>query len=167
MEEMQLKVSGLESRISTAQEEYETKIALLKAGLSEDDDGSGASMESPSPNPKFTVRISKPGKGVLPEMKQRLHLSDEQLKKVEEVVSVYKRERQLIFEPVRKSNELQIGSFDYLSRLKRAGDEANHKLRGILRDDQYRLMIRKNYDLKLGLRMPEKIFSEREDGKTP
>ena len=164
MQEMQLKVNGLESRILKAQEEYETQIALLKAGLSEDN-SDDPSKESPSPKPKFAVRISKPRRAVLSEMKKQLHLSDEQFKKAEEFVSVYQQERQAIFEPVKKGNDLEIGSFEYLSRLKRASDEVNRKLRGILRDDQYQLMVRKNYDLKLGIRMPEKIFSGTESNK--
>ncbi len=163
VQEMQLKVNGLESRILKAQEEYETQIALLKAGLSEEN-SDGHLKESPSSKPKFTVRISKPRRGVLSEMKKQLHLSDEQFKKAEEIVSNYRRERQDIFKPLKKGNDLEIGSFEYLSRLKRAGDEANRKLRDVLRDDQYQLMIRKNYDLKLGIRMPEKIFSEKENG---
>ena len=163
VQEMQLKVNGLESRILKAQEEYETQIALLKAGLSEDN-RDGHLKESPSSKPKFSVRISRPRRGVLAEMKKQLHLSDEQFKKAEEVLSNYRRERQDIFKPIKKGNDLEIGSFEYLSRLKRAGDEANQKLRGILRDDQYQLMIRKNYDLKLGIRLPEKIFSEKKNG---
>jgi hypothetical protein len=35
--------------------------------------------------------------------------------------------------------------------LKKAGEEANRKLKGVLGDDQYQLMVRKNYDLKLGI----------------
>jgi hypothetical protein len=69
---------------------------------------------------------------------------------------------------IKKGGDLQAGSFEYLIRLKKASEEANRKLRGILRDDQYQLTVRKNYDLKLGVRMPEKIFSGRENGgKTP
>lgn len=164
MQEMQLKVNGLESRILKAQEEYETQIALLKAGLSEDT-SDDPSKETPSPKQKYTVRISKPRRAVLSEMKKQLHLSDEQFKKAEEFVSVYQQERQAIFGPLKKGNDLEIGSFEYLSRLKRASDEVNRKLRGILRDDQYQLMVRKNYDLKLGIRMPEKIFSGKESNK--
>jgi hypothetical protein len=164
MQEMQLKVNGFESRILKAQEEYETQIALLKAGLSEDI-GDDHLKESPSPQQKFTVRISKPRRTVLSEMKKQLHLSDEQFKKAEEYVRVYQQERQAIFEPLKKGNDLEIGSFEYLSRLKKASDEVNRKLRSILRDDQYQLMVKKNYDLKLGIRMPEKIFSVTESNK--
>jgi hypothetical protein len=164
MQEMQLKVNGLESRIVKAQDEYETHIALLKAGLSEDNSDHSL-KESSSPKQKFTVRISKPRKAVLSEMKKQLHLSDEQFKKAEEFVSVYQQERKAIFEPVKKGNDLEIGSFEYLSRLKRASDEVNRKLRGILREDQYQLMVRKNYDLKLGIRMPEKIFAGTESNR--
>jgi hypothetical protein len=123
--------------------------------------------ESPSPKQKFTVRISKPRQAILSEMKKLLHLSDKQLKKAEECVSGYQQERQAIFEPVKKGNDPEIGSFEYLSRLKKASDAVNRKLRGILRDDQYQLIIRKNYDLKLGIRMPEKIFSGKARGKVP
>ena len=56
---MQLKVNGLETRIVKAQDEYETQIALLKAGLSEET-SNGPLKESSSPKQKFSVRILKP-----------------------------------------------------------------------------------------------------------
>ncbi len=164
VQEMQLKVNGLESRIVKAQDEYETQIALLKAGLSEDT-SDDPMKESSSPKQKFSVRISKPRRAVLSEMKKQLHLSDEQYKKAEELISLYQEERKTIFELVKKGNDLEIGSFEYLSRLKKASDEVNRKFKGILRDDQYQLMVKKNYDLKLGIRMPEKIFSGTESNK--
>jgi hypothetical protein len=164
MQEMQRKVNGLENRIIKVQDEYETQIALLKAGLAEDNNDDLLKI-SPSPKPKFSVRISKSRKAILSEMKKQLHLSDEQFKKAEECVSVYQQERQAIFGSLKKGDDLEIGSFEYLSRLKKASDEVNRKLRSILRDDQYQLMVKKNYDLKLGIRMPEKIFSGRESNK--
>jgi hypothetical protein len=164
MQEMQLKVNGLESRIVKVQEEYETQIALLKAGLAEDN-STDSMKEHPSPKPKFSLRISKSRKAILSEMKKQLHLSDEQFKKAEECVSVYQQEKQAIFGSLKKGDDIEIGSFEYLSRLKKASDEVNRKLRSILRDDQYQLMIRKNYDLKLGIRMPEKIFSQKESNE--
>jgi hypothetical protein len=164
LQEMQLKVNGLESRISKAQDEYETQIALLKAGLSEDTSDEPL-KESSSLKQKFSVRISKPRRAVLSEMKKQLHLSDEQYKKAEELISVYQEERKTIFELVKKGNDLEVGSFEYLSRLKKASDEVNRKFKGILRDDQYQLMVKKNYDLKLGIRMPERIFAGTESNR--
>jgi hypothetical protein len=39
-----------------------------------------------------------------------------------------------------------------LSRLKIASEEANRKLKGLLQDDRYQLMVRKKCDLKLAIK---------------
>lgn len=113
------------------------------------------------------MRISKPRKAVLAEMKRQLHLNSEQFRRTEEILHNYDQERQNIFGLVKKEGNLKIGSFEYLERLKKASGDANKRLKGVLCDDRYRLLAARNYDRRLGIRMPEEIFSDGTEKKLP
>jgi hypothetical protein len=164
IQELQQKALSLEKSISLMQEEYETKIAFLKAGVIEDEE-QDMKKETQGTKPSFALKTVKSRKNTVAEMKKKLRLRDEQMQSIETVLNKYQKKKQEIFETVKKGNEFQFGSFAYLNKLKAASDEAYHQIKGILDASQYQAMIKNNYDLSLGIRIPEKLFSGR-DRKT-
>jgi hypothetical protein len=158
IQELQQLVVFLEKSISQIQEEYETKIAFLKAGVMEDEEQE-MKNETHGIKPSFALKSVKSRKNTMAEMTKKLRLHSEQVKSIEAVLNKYQKKKQEIFETVKKGNEFQFGSFTYLNKLKEDSKDAYRQLKGILDASQYQAMVKDNYDLSLGIRMPEKLFS--------
>lgn len=154
---LEMRIQALEKALTKGKDECETRIALIRAGidkLSVSDDKQEKHKKD-TQMPVFRLNLPNAKTHVLKEMSKALSLSPEQSEKTETVIGDYQKKSDEIFSSVKKGKEFSFGSFEYLDKLAQASQDAHTRLKEIMTPEQYRMMIKRNYDLRLGIRLPQ------------
>ncbi|MCI0469589.1 MAG: hypothetical protein L0Y62_05925, partial [Nitrospirae bacterium] len=161
------RLTQLDTSLVNARDECETKIALIKAGKTEGEESKDTKVvKTPPPvlKPQVTLKTQRTVKGTLLRTKKALQLTDEQAEGIKAVISDYQKERDGIYAGIKHGKEFRFGSFEYLDRLSDASQKAQGKIKQIIGEAKYRLMLEKGLDMELGIRIPEKA-DKKEEGK--
>ena len=158
VEVLQKQILSLETKITQMNKDCQKMIAFLKASKTMGNrafsvqGGSRPLIELKKERPNLFVKSEK---NILKEMKDNMGLLDEQVKEIQTVLQGLRGTRKKIFNLAREEKG-SIFDTRYLQMMGDARKEALSKVKCILNDEQYKLMIEKGYDQQLGLRIPKR-----------
>ncbi len=160
------KITLLEDKLAKTTDDYEAKIARLKAGMTEEKESKTVKPQPSAPKPQFQLKTQQTGKGTLMKMKKTLQLTDEQAEGIKTVLNDYQKEKDGIYSGIKHGGEFRFGSFEYLDKLSEASKAVHERIKEIIGESKYRLMLEKKFDLQLGIRIPEKGAKKHETKKS-
>jgi len=154
IEALQGQIHRLEVRAVKMESEYESRIASMKGA-------GGAGVPRPVPPAKtalagFVSRLpvnpEKFREDTLIEMKQALDLDSSQVSETVRVLREFHQQRSTIVAEASKGKGLPF-SPETMEAVDQARRNASEKLKTVLTEEQYRGMVEKGYDQRLGLRV--------------
>lgn len=162
VDSLNVRIVTLEAGLKKANDECETRIALVKAGKNLPVRGEQIRPAGPSladilkkaPNSPERIR-----KELVPEIVETLNMNTDQERELLAILDEFRRSKQGVYE---KAKEEKRFFFEpaYADMINAARKEALERLRRLLGDKQYAVLVEKGFDERLGLRIAQKPLSK-------